>query len=69
MELSAPYFHDGSAATLKDAVRYMASGGKDDPNRSPLLKPTGLTEAEIDQIVAFLNSLTSTEGWQQPVLP
>ncbi len=69
VELSAPYFHDGSAATLKDAVRYMASGGKDDPNRSPLLKPTGLTEAEIDQIVAFLNSLTSTEGWQQPVLP
>jgi hypothetical protein len=47
----------------------MASGGKADPNRSPLLKPTGLSEAEIDQIVAFLNTLTSTEGWQQPSLP
>ena len=69
VELSAPYFHDGSAATLKDAVRTMASGGKDDPNRSPLLKPTGLTEAEIDQIVAFLHTLTSTEGWRQPTLP
>jgi cytochrome c peroxidase len=69
VELGAPYFHDGSAATLKDAVRYMAGGGKPDPLKSPLLKPTGLTEAELDQIVAFLNSLTSTEPWQQPVLP
>ena len=28
--ISAPYFHDGSVATLKDAVRYMAGGGKPD---------------------------------------
>jgi cytochrome c peroxidase len=69
VELSAPYFHDGSAGTLKDAVRYMAGGGKPDPNKSPALQPTGLSEAEIDQIVAFLNSLTSTETWEQPKLP
>lgn len=67
--LGAPYFHDGSAATLKDAVRYMADGGKADPNKTPLLRPTGLTDAEIDKIVAFLESLTSTEPWQPPVLP
>lgn len=67
--LSAPYFHDGSAATLKDAVRYMAGGGKPDPARTPLLQPTGLTEAEIDRIVAFLGALTSTERWEQPKLP
>jgi cytochrome c peroxidase len=69
VELSAPYFHDGSAATLKDAVRYMASGGKPDPNKTPLMRPTGLTEAEIDKIVAFLQTLTSSESWQAPVLP
>lgn len=69
VELSGPYFHDGSAATLKEAVRYMASGGKPDPNKTPLMQPTGLTEAEIDKIVAFLNTLTSTEGWEQPKLP
>ena len=67
--LSAPYFHDGSAATLQDAVRYMAGGGKPDANKTPVLMPTGLSEAEIDQIVAFLNSLTSTEAWVQPTLP
>jgi cytochrome c peroxidase len=69
IELSAPYFHDASAATLKDAVRYMASGGKPDPNKAPALQPTGLTEAEIDKVVAFLISLTSTETWEQPKLP
>ncbi len=67
--LSAPYFHDGSVAKLKQAVTYMAGGGKPDPNKTPILQPTGLSETEIDQIVAFLNSLTSTEPWVQPVLP
>ena len=69
IELSAPYFHDGSAATLKEAVRYMASGGKPDPNKSPALQPTGLSDAEVDKIVSFLMSLTSTEPWVQPTLP
>lgn len=67
--LGAPYFHDGSVATLKDAVRYMAGGGKPDPNKTPILRPTGLTETEIDKIVAFLESLTSTETWEAPSLP
>ena len=46
----------------------MAGGGKPDPNKRTLLTPTGLSEAEIDKIVV-LNSLTSTEPWQQPTLP
>jgi len=69
VELSGPYFHDGSAASLKEVVRYMASGGKPDPNKSPLLQSTGLTEVELDKIVLFLNTLTSTEGSTQPKLP
>ena len=56
-------------ASLKEAVRYMAGGGKPDPNKTPLLQPTGLSEAEIDKVVAFLNTLTSTEPWVAPTLP
>lgn len=67
--LRAPYFHDGSVATLEAAVRYMASGGNADPNKSPLLTPANLTDAEIKDVVAFLESLTSTESWQAPALP
>ena len=67
--LGAPYFHNGQTATLKEPVRYMASGGKPDPNRTLLLQPRNLGEAEIDKIVVFLNSLTGTETWVAAKLP
>lgn len=43
-----PYFHDGSVATLNDAVKIM---GKTQLNLD-------LSEEEVSKIVAFLNSLT-----------
>jgi len=46
--LTAPYFHDGSAATLHEAVSIM---GEVQLNRR-------FTEDEIDALVAFLESLT-----------
>ena len=67
--LGAPYFHDGSRAALEEAVRFMATGGGDDPKKSPILAPTGLNDAELAQIVEFLKSLTSTEAWTAPALP
>lgn len=48
VELTAPYFHDGSAETLEDAVKLM---GRHQLGRK-------LTEAEIDSIVLFLKTLT-----------
>ncbi len=67
--LGAPYFHDGSVATLEEAVRYMAGGGKADPDKSPLLVDTGLNDLQIRQLVAFLESLSSSEAWNAPQLP
>jgi cytochrome c peroxidase len=67
--LSAPYFHDGSVKTLREAVAYMAGGGKPDPANTPLMQPTGMTPQEIDKVVAFITSLTSEEPWQAPTLP
>ena len=55
---TAPYFHDGSIATLEEAVRYMASGGVPKaPNADPLLRPVALTDQEVKDVVAFLESL------------
>jgi cytochrome c peroxidase len=48
VELTPPYFHDGSAATLPDAVRMMA---KYQLGRH-------LTDQEVDSIVEFLKTLT-----------
>ncbi len=49
IELTYPYFHDGSAKTLEDAVRIMSEYQIDKP----------LTDAECKKVVAFLRSLTA----------
>lgn len=56
----APYGHNGSEATLRDVVDLYNRGGR--VQRSTLsseIKPLGLTSEEIDDLVAFLHSLTS----------
>ncbi len=51
VELTAPYFHDGTADTLERAVRVMA---KYQLGRQ-------LTNEQVDRIVAFLKSLTGRQ--------
>ncbi len=58
---TAPYFHDGSAATLEEAVALMADGGKDNPNLAPMLKAvreSKLTEQDRKDLVEFLKALS-----------
>ncbi len=55
---SAPYFHDGSVATLEAAVRLMAGGGIDNPHLSrDKLSDRQLTDAQIADLLAFLGAL------------
>ncbi|MCQ8103371.1 SCO family protein [Methylomonas sp. SURF-2] len=56
--LSAPYMHNGSLSSLKDVVEFYNRGGIANENLSPLIKPLGLSDAEIDDLVAFLQALT-----------
>jgi cytochrome c peroxidase len=56
-----PYFHDGSAPKLEDAVALMAAGGKDNPNLSPMLRTVRdekLTEQDQKNLVEFLKALS-----------
>jgi cytochrome c peroxidase len=62
VQKTAPYFHDGSATTLEEAVKTMASlqSGKE------------LKDDEVKSIVAFLDTLTGdlpTDLIKQPELP
>lgn len=67
---TAPYFHDGSVATLEEAVRLMAGGGIDNPNKDPLLTMKHeLSDDEVRQLVAFLESLSGTTPFAAPKLP
>jgi cytochrome c peroxidase len=66
----APYMHDGSLATLEAVVDHYNSGGANRPSRSDLMKPLGLTAQEKSDLVAFLNTLTSSlTPTAAPVLP
>jgi cytochrome c peroxidase len=60
--LTAPYFHDGSAPTLEDVVRFYVKGGNENPNRDWQLEPVSLTETEQRDLVEFLKALTSDEA-------
>ncbi len=60
--MTPPYFHDGSVATLDDAVRVMAR----------LQLGRQLSDEDVRQIVAFLNTLTGevpANFAQAPALP
>ena len=56
--LTAPYMHDGSLSTLREVVELYDRGGIPHDGLDPLLEPLGLTEGEVDDLVAFLESLT-----------
>jgi cytochrome c peroxidase len=56
--LTAPYFHDGSAKTLADVVRFYNEGGRQNINREWDLDSLSLDEDEQRDLVAFLESLT-----------
>ncbi len=57
--VTAPYMHDGSMATLWDVMDHYNKGGVPNPNLDGGMQRLGLTEAEIDDVVAFLATLTS----------
>ena len=60
--LTGPYFHDGSMQTLWDVMDHYNKGdGVSDPWLDEDMQPLALTESEIDDVVAFLASLTSPQ--------
>ncbi|MCU1257132.1 MAG: cytochrome peroxidase [Bryobacterales bacterium] len=60
--VTGPYFHDGSQETLWDVCDHYNKGdGLQNPYLDQDIQPLALTEAEIDDLVAFLASLTSAD--------
>lgn len=55
---TAPYMHDGSLATLADVVRHYANGGVPHPGQDPLIQTLELSPSDVEDLVAFLRSLT-----------
>jgi cytochrome c peroxidase len=65
--VTPPYMHDGSIATLKEVVEHYNNGGatnpddKVNPYLSGGIRPLDLTDQQIDDLVAFMEALTSPQ--------
>lgn len=64
--MTAPYMHDGSLKTLKDVVKHYNEGGKSPGDPTPVnpylsggIRPLNLTDQQIDDLIAFMEALTS----------
>ncbi|MDI3288581.1 cytochrome c peroxidase [Polyangium sp. 15x6] len=58
---TGPFMHTGHLATLREVVEFYNVGGADKDfagTKDPLMVPLNLTPQEIDDIVAFLETLT-----------
>lgn len=76
--VTAPYMHDGSAATLEAVLEhYMAGGrtitsgpyqgiGHDNPNKNATIRGFTLTQEQRDDLIAFLRSLTDEALLRDP---
>lgn len=56
--LTAPYMHAGSMQTLREVVEHYNNGGQPNPNSDELIRPLGLTDQEVTDLINFLKSLT-----------
>jgi cytochrome c peroxidase len=59
--LTAPYQHDGSEVSLDEVVRFYNQGGRDPQSYGKALdiRPLNLIDADLSDLVAFLEGLTA----------
>lgn len=58
IELTAPYMHDGSLATLEEVIELYNKGGEVHPNKDFRIQPLELTDQQKRDLLAFLKTLT-----------
>lgn len=78
VEVTAPYMHDGSVATLEEVLDILAAGGRNmavgvhagdgrlNPFKSPLITRLDLDAQDKADLLAFLKTLTDQEFLRNP---
>ncbi len=78
--LTAPYMHDGSIATLEEAIAHYSAGGRtitsgpnagvgrNNPFKSTFIQGFEISDAEKADLLSFLHSLTDLSFVQNPKL-
>lgn len=70
--LSGPFFHDGNAKTLEEAVDFMLKGGMKNPNLDEKLQVWEVTPQQRTELLTFLRSLSPSDAkkpYRRPTLP
>jgi len=55
--LTAPYMHDGSIKDLAGVMKFYNEGAVHNPMLDSAIQPLGLSESQLDDLVAFLRAL------------
>ncbi|BDX06975.1 MbnH family di-heme enzyme [Planctobacterium marinum] len=68
--VTAPYMHDGSVATLEEVIAIYAAGGRGEginsPLKSPFMHGFVLSDQDMQDLLAFLESLTDEAFLNNP---
>ena len=64
--LTSPYMHDGRFKTLEEVIEHYIRGGHPSFNASPNVRKLELKESDIQDLVAFLNTLTDSTVISNP---
>jgi cytochrome c peroxidase len=64
---TAPYLHDGSAATLEEVIELYNRGGEKNAWLDPKMEPLNLSEQDKKDLVEFLKALDG--DWKAPEEP
>jgi cytochrome c peroxidase len=66
---SAPYMHDGTLRTLRAVVAFYQQGGIANPNKDPMLFPFEFMPQQRDDLMAFLEALSSDDNLNELISP
>ncbi len=74
LKYTAPYMHNGAFWDLTEVVEFYNQGGGENDftdgtmakSKSPLIKPLGLSEKEVEDLVAFLDAFSGEELMVEP---
>lgn len=64
--LTAPYMHDGSLPDIQAVLAHYNAGGKGHANQDARVRPLDLSQADLDDLEAFLHSLTDWAFVSEP---
>lgn len=56
--VTAPYMHDGRFLTLEEVLEHYNSGGQPGFNVNPNVRPLHLSKEDMEDVIAFLHTLT-----------